>query len=133
MPLTVAGEKKLWKGGLIGAAVHLSLHGLAAASAANEFGTGATAAFRAGGYARVQMDPADFEISDLTGAAANAARIVFADPPQDGDWPPALSIGLWTAAAAGEMLVSAPIYGAPLTGTQGDPVAFEIGQLIIDV
>ena len=128
MPLRVAGEKKLWKGGLLGATVHMSLHTGVGATAANEL----TAA-DAPNYARIAVAPAGWTVSDRTGAASNAAAIAFAAPPANTEWPAVRSVALWTAAAAGDLLVDEYVQGAPLVGAAGDPVAFAPGQLVLDV
>ena len=132
--VTVAGEKRLWDGGLIGYTVWLALHGLAAASPGNEFDAADAAhAHHAENYARVEMAMAAWSIDARTGAATNAARVAFPAPPADVEWPPALSLSLFDALAGGDMLDSARIQGAPLIAAHGDPIAFEIGQLIIDI
>ena len=131
--VTVAGEKKLWRGGLIGETVWLALHGAIAASPANEFDAAAAHAFAAANYARLEMALAAWSIDARTGAATNTARIAFRAPPAGGEWPPALAISLMTALAGGEMLDHARVHGAQLIAAPDDPIAFEPGQLIIDV
>ena len=132
--VTVAGEKKLWDGGLIGASVWLALHGEVAATSANEFSTSDSAAYPADSYARVEMETDDWSVSDLTGAASNAAAVAFAEPGADADdWPPALAVSIWTAETGGDMLDATAVRGAALVGANGDAVEFAAGQLIIDV
>lgn len=132
--VTVAGEKKLWRGGLIGDTVWLALHGAIAAAPANEFDAAQAAHdFHARNYARVEMAVAAWSIDARTGAATNAARVAFPAPPAGEEWPAALSISIMDALAGGEMLDDARVHGAPLIATPADPIAFEIGQLIIDV
>lgn len=129
MPLRVAGEKKLWNGGLLGASVWLSLHTGIAATAANEL----DAAAGSTNYARVEMETTDWTISDTTGAASNAAVAAFAAPPAGEEWPAVRSLALWTAEDGGDLLVDEIVQGAPLIGVEADPVSFAIGQLVIDV
>lgn len=135
MPLRVAGEKKLWNGGLLTGTVHLSLHDGPYASAANELQAGNAAAARyAQNYARLALAYADaWTIDGATGAASNAGAATFAEPPAGKVWPDALSVGIWSEAGGGDLLADAPIIGAPLAGAAGDPVKFDTGQLVFDV
>lgn len=138
MVATVAGEKLLWSPGLLHASVWLALHGEALASAGNEFSAEAGAGFEAPNYARIEIAGLSaaapgWTVSNVTGAASNAAALAFADPGAGNEWPGALALALWTAAVGGEPIDAATILGAPLVAAAGDPVAFAIGQLIVDV
>lgn len=136
MPLRVAGERRLWNGGLLAGTVYLSLHDAPYASAGNELQAGQAAADRyAQAYARLALAyAAVWTVDAATGAASNVVALSFADPPQGAEvWPGALAVGIWSEAAAGALLADAQIVGAPLFGAHGDPVRFGIGQLIFDV
>ena len=134
MGLRVAGEKKLWSGGLLSADVWVSLHGGVAASSGNELdATDTTGDHYAENYARKKMQSTDWTVSDTTGAAHNTNAIAFAAPGAGNEWAAARSVALWDAATGGNILVDAPIQGAPLVGASADPISFGSGALTMDV
>ena len=130
----VEGEKRLWKGGLVGSDVWIGLLGAAAHSPTNELTTQAGADYFAANYARVRVRPAGWTVAAATGIVSNAAAVNFADPGAGAeDWPGALAFILFDAAAGGNPLIAAAIPGAPPVGAEGDPVTFALGAITIDI
>ena len=134
MPMRVAGEKKLWNGGLLTDDVYLSLHDGPYASAANEFQASESSGARyAQNYARQPMSLSDWTEDAATGSRSNTAAAAWSAPGSGNDWPGALSVGVWSAAADGDLLVDEQIVGAPALGTSSAPVTFAAGRIVFDI
>ncbi len=110
MGLKTEGEKLCFQGGLLSATVHVALH-TADPDAANELA--------GGDYNRVAVDAVGWTIDAGTGEASNAAVIAF--PAPTAAWGDPTHVGLWDAAAGGNLLASVALANdvpAPAPGAE---------------